>query len=215
MYRRPVAPPGQYQDLTQTSQGVYGDPRPDHPPLATGALMALIVLAYVADWMVPGLKDAWAVRPEALLGEPWRLVTGAFMHADPIHLAANAYFGWYIGSRVERVIGAARLLVISAVAMVGSGVAVAISHQSAVGFSGVLFGWFASWLAFHLTPRFPALHLSGPQRAAYIQNLVLNVLISLVPGISFQAHLGGFVSGFVVAYLLGLGSAAARRPAGA
>ena len=210
MYRRPITPPGEYRDLTQTAHGAYEDLRPRHRPVATSALVALIVLAFLAQKLLPGLEEALAVGPEALRGEPWLIVTGALMHGNAVHLAANAYFGWKVGSHVERSIGALRLLVITAVAMVGSGLAVALTVHRAVGFSGVLFGWLASWLAFHLTPRFPGLRLAGGQRTAYLQTVVLNVLISLVPGISWEGHLGGFVSGFAAAYLLGQGRAGER-----
>jgi len=169
----------------------------------TKGLVALIVGVYAAQLLIPGLREAFAVTPEALHGEPWRIATGALVHGDAIHLAANSYFGWYIGARIERQIGSARLLIISLVSLVGAGLAVALRGQAAVGFSGVLFGWFASWLAFHVTPRYPGLRLAGAQRAAYIQNLVLNLFISLLPGISGVAHIGGFASGFAAAYLLG------------
>lgn len=163
----------------------------------------MLGLVFVAQILDPGLTDALAVTPEALRGEPWRIATGALVHGGALHLAANAYFGWFVGARLERHIGAARLLVISLVSMLGAGLLVAARGQAAVGFSGVVLGWFASWLAFHLTPRFPGLRLSGPQRIAYLQNLVLNLLVSVMPQISGLGHLGGFAGGFAAAYLLG------------
>jgi membrane associated rhomboid family serine protease len=204
MFRRPLQPPGDPRDAVGTPSDALESLRPRHRPVATLCLLGALVLVYIAQVLDPELVEAIAVTPEALHGEPWRIATGALAHGSEWHLAANAYFGWFVGARLERHIGAVRLLLISAASLLGAGLLVAARGQAAVGFSGVVFGWFASWLAFHLTPRFPGLRLSGPQRAAYIQNLVLNLLISALPGISGLAHLGGFASGFAVAYLLGL-----------
>ncbi len=215
MLRRPIQPPGDRRDFSAPAPG-DSDPleqlRPRHRPVATGFLLALLALVFLGQKLDPSLTDALAVTPEALHGEPWRIATGALVHAGYLHIAANTYFGWFVGARIERHIGAARLLLISLVAMVCAGLVVALRGQEAVGFSGVVFGWFASWLAFHLTPRFPGLRLSGPQRAAYIQNLVLNLLISAMPVISAAAHLGGFAGGFAAAFLLGQRRGAPRPP---
>lgn len=200
----PPKPPAEY-DLTPTRAGYYEDLRPRYRPRLTWALTATLVGVYLLQSLVPGFEGRYALISAAVRQGQWyRLVTGAFLHGGELHLAANAYFGWFIGGRIERSIGTWRLLVITVVAMLGSGLAVVALGQNAVGFSGVLYGWLASWLAFHLTPRFPSLKLAGAQLRAYLQTLGANVLISLIPGISFAAHLGGFVSGFAVAYLLGL-----------
>jgi membrane associated rhomboid family serine protease len=193
--------------MTRAPDGsfVFQNLEPKHRPKATWALTFTIVVASVLGEEFPALKEQFDILPSAVrAGEWWRLVTGALLHGGYLHLAANAYFGWSIGARVERYIGAWRLLVITAVAMLASGLAVTFfSEIPAVGFSGVLYGWLASWLAFHLTPRFPGLRLSGPQRSAYLQLLGANLLLSLLPGISLLAHAGGFVAGFAAAYVLG------------
>jgi membrane associated rhomboid family serine protease len=207
MYQ-PPAPPQPTGPLTRTPEGgfVYENLRPRFRPLATWALTGAIVVAFLIQSSVPGLTERFDVDPAAVrTGEWWRIVTGAFLHGGLLHLAANAYFGWSIGARIERFIGPWRLLAVSAVAMVGSGLAVTyFSRGPVLGFSGVLFGWLASWLAFHLTPRFPGLRLSGPMRTAYLQLLIANLAISLLPGISAMGHLGGFIGGFAAAFLLGL-----------
>lgn len=207
MYRRPIVPPQPEAEPPPPAQGVrvYRFLSPRFRPWATWGLTACIVLLFLVQAQVPDLVDRLSVDPRAIRdGEWWRIVTGALLHQNLLHLGFNAYFGWSIGARVERFVGAWRLLGVSAAAMLGSGVAIAVaSRYPAVGFSGVLYGWLASWLAFHLTPRFPGLRLSGPQRTAYLQLLAANLLLSLLPGISLLAHLGGFVGGFAAAFALG------------
>jgi membrane associated rhomboid family serine protease len=209
MYRKPPSPPPQPQGaLTRGADGVYAyqNLAPKHRPVATWALMAACVALFAVQLTTRGFTERFDVNPAAVrAGEWWRIFTGAFLHGGALHIAANAYFGWAIGARLERHIGALRLLAITLVSIVGSGVAIAyLSNVPAVGFSGPLFGWLAAWLAFHVTPRFPGLRLSGPQRSAFLQMMLANFLISLLPGISMLGHAGGFVAGFASAAVLGL-----------
>lgn len=202
-------------DLRPDQDGVYvwSDRRPHFPPLATKALIASLVAVYALQVLVPGLTQRFAVAAGPVLagGEWWRLVTGAFLHGGLLHLLANSWFAWVIGSRIERFVGPARLLAITAAAMLGSSLLVVVGGSAAVGFSGVLYGWLASWLAFHLTTRYPGLRLDRVQRRAYLQILGANLLLSLLPGISLLGHLGGFVAGFGMAWLLGRSRAARER----
>jgi membrane associated rhomboid family serine protease len=192
---------------------VYDDLRPRFRPLATKALIASLVAGYALQVLVPGLTERFAVAAGPVIqGEWWRLVTGAFLHGGLLHLLANSWFGWIIGGRIERYVGPGRLLAITAAAMLGSSLLVVLGGSAAVGFSGVLYGWLAAWLAFHLTTRYRGLRLDRVQWRAYLQILGANLLLSLLPGISLLGHLGGFGAGFAMAYLLGLkrGAPAAR-----
>ncbi|HCF62656.1 MAG TPA: hypothetical protein DFS52_32290 [Myxococcales bacterium] len=202
-------------DLRPNAEGIYvfARPRRQFRPLATRALIASLIAGYALQVLLPGLTGQLAVAAGPVAaGEWWRLVTGAFLHGGLLHLAANSWFAWVIGSRIERHVGPARLLLITVVAMLGSSLLVVGAGSAAVGFSGVLCGWLASWLAFHLTTRYPALRLDRLQWRAYLQILGANLLLSLLPGISFLGHLGGFVAGFVAAYLLGLQRSRRRQP---
>jgi len=205
MIRRRYPPSGAVYELRRSPEGSFQDLRPRHRPVATMALTSLIVLVYLGQLSQPSLTARFATEWKAVLdgGEWWRVVTGSLLHGGPLHIAANAYFGWSIGARVERHVGALRLLAISAAAGLGTGGLVVLAHQNALGFSGVLFGWLASWLGFHLTTRFPGLRLSGAQSRAYFSLLCANLLISLIPGISLVGHLGGFVAGLLVSLALG------------
>ncbi len=210
MRRGPPPDDGTFVDLQRGADGVYAYRQRRPPPRArvTGAIVALLIGVYLGQMTVPGLTESYALISSLVVrGQWWRLVTGQLLHANLLHLAANCYFGWNIGARVERVVGPLRMVEITLPSLLGAGASITLGGGNAVGFSGVLFGWLASWLGFHLTSRFPALRLTGAQRNAYLQLLAVNLVISLLPGISALGHLGGFVSGFLVSLLLG-----SRRP---
>ncbi|MGC4116232.1 MAG: rhomboid family intramembrane serine protease [Myxococcales bacterium] len=134
--------------MTRTPSGtfVFQNLAPKFRPKATWALNAVIVVVSLIGLSSPVLFEQFALDPEAVrAGEWWRIVTSQLLHGSYIHLAANVYFGFSIGARVERFIGPWRLLAISAVSMLGTGLAVTfLGKVPMVGFSGVIYGWLAS-----------------------------------------------------------------------
>lgn len=199
--------------------GVYADLAPRYRPRVTRGLIALLFAFYALQVFV--LDDANWLLLGALVqeGEWWRIVTGALMHAPPnsefsvFHLLMNSYFGWLIGRSLEQHIGPWRMVLLSVVSMLGAGLATTYMTplEPTVGFSGVLYGWMGSWLGFHLTSRFPALKLRGEQMKAYRNTLLINLVLTFaVASISWTGHLGGLVTGFAAALVLGSGSARSR-----
>jgi membrane associated rhomboid family serine protease len=193
-------------DLQRNEEGVfeYRAPRRTWSPRATRALLFALAAGFALQSSVPGLTARLMVAAAPVAaGEWWRLATGAFLHGGLIHLAANAWFAWVVGSRLERTIGPARLLILALAAILGSSLAVVAGGGAAVGFSGVLYGWLAGLLGFHLTSRFPELRFDRAQGRAWLQLLAANLFVSLLPGVSLLGHLGGFVAGLAASLLLG------------
>ena len=63
-------------------------------------------------------------------GRPWGLVTSAFVHLEPWHVAFNVYWIWRLGSVLEDLVGAARWIafcVLAALVRVRQGTSV--SHR--------------------------------------------------------------------------------------
>lgn len=139
-----------------------------------------------------GMKDRAALQA----GELWRLVTPLFLHAGEVHLLVNMYSLYVIGPAVERFYGSARLLVIYLLAGV-SGVILSLVFNPgpSVGASGAIFGLLGAWIAFLLQHR----ALFGPSAQAQLRQigllLVINLIISLTPGIDAWGHLGGLAAG--------------------
>lgn len=129
-------------------------------------------------------------------GEWWRLVSNAFSHADLLHLAFNMFATTALGIPLERRIGTLRFAQISLAACLGASAFVILfplgGPSLTRGASGVVLGW-AGALLFLLT---------RAGRSQLIQMLVINAAISLIPGISWQGHLGGFLFGLAAGFLL-------------
>ena len=142
-------------------------------------------------------------------GEWWRLVTCMFMHYGIIHLALNMWALFQVGRLLERLLGRVHY----AVAYFGSGIVGSLvsilwhgDRMWSAGASGAIFGIYGALLGYmgrekHGMPRslFQPLFKSTAGFAAY------NLFYGLVhPGIDNSAHLGGFLSGIVIGWLVAL-----------
>ncbi|MBK8470702.1 MAG: rhomboid family intramembrane serine protease [Actinomycetales bacterium] len=195
-------------------------------PRVTQALIAVCAAAYVLQLTQRSTTETFAFVP--LLGweQPWRALTAAFLHSPtmPLHLALNMFWLWQIGGYLESLLGRARFLALYLVCAIGGSAGVlmlapaprAILRSSAeaaqyaawgtpvVGASGAVFGLFGALLVLNR-------HL-GRSSAALYGVLAVNVVFGfVVPGIAWQAHLGGLVTGVIVAGVFAVLSTRERR----
>ena len=159
---------------------------------------------FTGNVSLQGLYNDGALLPAAVLQnhEYWRIVSGAFLHASIIHIGINMFSLWILGRFIEAIVGSWRTLAIYIVAMIASGFSAvywSAPDTLIVGASGAIFGLFGALFAcgFRLGPHGMSLV------KANIGILVLNLVFSFaVPGISWQAHIGGLISGFIFTYLI-------------
>ena len=140
-----------------------------------------------ATWL-PGVADgAW-----------WQLMTSAFTHVQPLHIAFNMFALYVLGPQLELVVGRARFLAVYLIsALAGSTLVYWASgeYTPTVGASGAIFGLMGALLVVALKMR------ANPQ--GILVWIGINFLITFTAsGISWQGHLGGFVGGVVAAAIL-------------
>ncbi|MFS8479160.1 MAG: rhomboid family intramembrane serine protease [Micromonosporaceae bacterium] len=128
-------------------------------------------------------------------GEYYRLLTSMFLHAGILHLLMNMWALWVLGRNLEVALGPVRFLALYLLSGLGGSVAVYwFSHPNVptVGASGAIFGLFAAF--------FVVLRRLGRDTSAIIPVLVINLIITFtVPAISWQGHIGGMISGGILA----------------
>jgi membrane associated rhomboid family serine protease len=179
--------------------------------------------AAVTEWgVVPGrLSAAWD-RGEFLSGESVTLLTSQFLHGGWLHLLGNLLYLWIFGNNVEDRMGRPGFLLFYLTGGVLAGLAqVAIDPQSpipTIGASGAIAATLGAYLVFFPGARVTSLVFLGffyqLVRIPAAIVLVLWFVLQLVDGIgslgasqtgggvAFFAHIGGFVFGAVVAWIL-------------
>jgi membrane associated rhomboid family serine protease len=159
-------------------------------------------------------------------GQYWRLFTSIFLHFGIIHLALNMYALFIIGNVVEAELGRIRYLALfvvtgwfsSAIAYWLTPPLAAVQGgftlQISAGASGAIFGLFGAFLAYNYRRRHLAFYANRMRQMLML--IVLNMVFTFtIPGISWQAHVGGLVAGLVAGYaaLDGFGTRISRTVA--
>lgn len=138
-------------------------------------------------------------------GQWWKLLTSCFVHFGLIHLAVNMYALYALGPATEQMWGRWRFLVIYLLAGLGGGCAMVWNNPASfgAGASGAIWGVMTAYLAWIFLNR---QYLPGPINPAFLRSwlsvFLINIFISMIPGISAAAHFGGGAVGGVAAWLL-------------
>jgi membrane associated rhomboid family serine protease len=123
-------------------------------------------------------------------GQWWRLVTAAFLHIGPLHLVLNMLALLVFGSELERTLGRWRYLALYFLSILGGAAAIQLFGNPFAPVAG------ASTAIYGLLGGLGVLMLARRQDIrGLVTLLVINVLISFLPGVSLIGHLGGLVAG--------------------
>ena len=191
---------------TPAARSAYGGAVATGRPVATYLLIGLCALVYVAQWLVPddavfgqfAFASVYAM-PQYGDVEPWRMLTSAFVHSQGfvLHILLNMYMLWVFGQFLEPVLGRVRFLAVYLLSAIGGSVGFllltpALPAVAVVGASGAIFGLFGALLVIQS-------RRGGDTRQLWILIAINGVIGFVVPGIAWQAHLGGLVTGALCA----------------
>jgi membrane associated rhomboid family serine protease len=154
---------------------------------------------------IPGFPGAFGVAD----GEYYRLVTAAFLHAGVFHLAMNMFALATVGPTLESALGRVRFAALYALSALGGsvlGFLLADPRTLGVGASGAIFGLFG---AYYVIVR----RMGGETRSITVL-LAINLVITFtIPVIDWRAHLGGLITGALVAAAFAYAPPGDRRTA--
>ncbi len=192
-------------------------------PIVTYVLIALNLLFFFVELSggEPFIQR-WSVVPSRLIANPGAdfptIFTSMFMHAGWLHLGGNMLYLWIFGDNVEDNFGHLKFLVFYIICGIAATLAqLAFSAGSNVpnlGASGAIAGVLGSYLV--LFPRGQVKVLMGrgviPMPALVV--IGIWIVLQLVSGIgsisnsaqtggvAYMAHIGGFVAGLVLTFIL-------------
>jgi membrane associated rhomboid family serine protease len=196
-------------------------------PVVTYALIAINVLVFFLELSSgEAFIERWAFVPSRFLADPVgdfaTLFTAMFLHAGWTHLLGNMLYLWIFGDNVEDRLGHGLFFVfyiLCGLAATFAQLAISLGSSVAnVGASGAIAGVLGAYLIM-----FPGRRVSVLMGRAVVPMSALVVIgfwiliqifsqISVFTagsqgegGVAYMAHIGGFVAGVVLTYLLGGG----------
>jgi membrane associated rhomboid family serine protease len=184
-------------------------------------LIGITVGIFVLQWIPAlGLTEAGLYAPFYSLGEytspgipyePWRMLTSVFLHSTSsvLHILFNMFTLFVFGRVLEQLLGHGRFLVL----YIASGLAgslgvmlIAPVDTAVIGASGALFGLMGAFVVIQ--------RKLGAEMRPMLLLLGINLVIGFVlPGVAWQAHLGGLVGGVAIGFIFVQTRSPARRQA--
>jgi membrane associated rhomboid family serine protease len=166
-------------------------------PVVSYGLIALNVLAFIGQMSSAQLDSELVLwSPAVADGQIYRLLTSAFLHYGAMHLLLNMWALYVVGPSLEGLLGRARFSALYLLSALGGSVTVyllAPLTTATAGASGAIFGLFGATLIVGRRLRMDV----GWVVAVIVINLVFTFTI---PRISWQGHLGGLITGLLVAF---------------
>jgi membrane associated rhomboid family serine protease len=161
-----------------------------------GQLTTLLIVANVICFLIEvsnrSVEARYDMQPIAVAhGQYYRLITDAFLHANTVHLLFNMWALYVVGPALETMLGRLRFAIVYVGSALGGSALVyllAPASQESLGASAAIFGLFGG--LFVVARRVNA--NVGGIGFVLIANLVITFA---VPGISWQGHIGGLVTG--------------------
>ena len=171
--------------------------------ITLGTPLGISWAALGANTMLGGALNQFGIIPRTEQGL-WGILFAPFLHGNFAHLAANSVSLLILGWLTLAFAGRRTFWIVSAAAALGAGLCawtIGAPGTIHIGASGVIFGYLgylmlSGWFARRFMPILVSLGVTALWGGA-----VLGVLPGQV-GISWQAHLGGFVGGVLAARAL-------------
>lgn len=193
-------------------------------PVVTYVLIAINVLVFFLE-LAGGdaFINRWAFVPSRFMANPGTdfvtIFTSMFMHAGLVHLGGNMLYLWIFGDNVEDSFGSAKFLAFYLLCGIGATFAqLAFSLGSDIpnlGASGAIAGVLGAYLVMfpqgrvnvlmgRIVTQMPALIVLGLWIVLQFFSGIDSIANTTTDtgGVAYMAHIGGFVTGFVLTFLL-------------
>jgi len=162
----------------------------------TKTLIGINVLVFLAQFTSKDAVTAYLAlySPNAFTA-PWTLITSGFAHADWLHILLNMYSLWIFGEAIENYLGSKRYIWLYLLSILGGSLAFVLIDPTGlvVGASGGIFGLMGAY--------FVIIRALGFRSSQMLGLIVINVVVSFAyPNVAIAAHMGGLVTGAIVAW---------------
>lgn len=143
------------------------------------------------------------LTPALLLRQPWTIISNIFVHASWWHLIVNMISLYFLGSFLLRAVGERGFLLVFLLGGLAGNILYFLlgpAYTPGVGASGAIYA-LGGTLAV-LAPGIPVLIFPIPTPVPLWAAILIFFFISFLPGIAWQAHLGGLLLGLAAGFIL-------------
>jgi uncharacterized protein len=169
-------------------------------------LIALNVLIFIIELGVGGypitadneVVGLLGLRPDEVFQQPWTIISSMFVHGSFWHMLFNMIALYFLGSFLIRAAGERSFLAVFFLGgLVGNLFYVLLGPRfiPGIGASGAIFA-LGGALAI-MVPRVPVFIFFIPIPIPLWIAIIILLLLSFLPGIAWQAHLGGLLLGLI------------------
>ena len=137
--------------------------------------------------------------------QPWTIVSAIFVHDGIYHILFNMIALYFYGMYVLTLVGEARFFLVYFIGgLIGNALFLLLAgpYSVAVGASGAIFALGGTLVM--LAPRLKVIIFPIPIPMDLWIAIILFALISLSPGVAWQAHAGGLITGLAAGYIFKL-----------
>ncbi|MFC1897208.1 rhomboid family intramembrane serine protease [Chloroflexota bacterium] len=166
-------------------------------------IIAINLLMLVAFLIYPRLIFLLGLVPELFLSRPWTMLTNMFMHSGLWHFFANMLALYFFGSYLSRLIGDNKLLIVYfSGGILGNILYILLGEplSIAVGASGAIFALGGALTMMRPNLKVIVFPIPFPL-PLWISVIGGCVILSFLPFVAWQAHLGGLIIGLIAGYI--------------
>ena len=178
------------------------------------AILVVNLLIYVFVFIVSRIAPQLALKiilllalpmPAGFLSQPWSILTSVFLHTRFWHIFGNMITLYFFGTYFNRLVGEKSFLIVYFVGgIVGNFFLLLLSglapYPAALGASGAVFALAGGLVV--MRPRLPVIIFPIPiPMPLFVAVLGGFVILSFLPWVAWQAHLGGLIVGLIAGYI--------------
>ena len=177
-------------------------------PIVTFIIIGILVLMFLMQFVFTPIDLLYYLGVQKDLvryGEIYRLLTGAFLHLDILHLLCNLYALYVVGKLSESYFGKWKFTLIYLFsALTGSLLSIAMGNSFSIGASGAIFGLLGSLLYFGYHYR---VYFGNVLLKQIVPVIIFNLAIGfMIDDIDNFAHIGGLIGGLLISKAVGINS---------
>ena len=161
-------------------------------------IIALNVLIFIITLIRPEIVYLLGLKPAVLSERPWTIITSIFAHGSIWHILFNMISLYFLGSFFIRAAGERNFLAVFFLGGLSGNILFALLANplsTGIGASGAVFALGGALAV--MVPRVPVFIFFIPIPVPLWVAIIIFFLLSFLPSIAWQAHLGGLLLGVI------------------